>query len=304
MIQGTNCLLDFPGGGGPQNACPSLTPKIVDYTPTTNCAGIEIPAEAAMFARGNSTIFERQEAGAACSLNPGGSGVTISVTNGPTAGPTCASSCGGTVCSGYWCSPKPTGPPPGYQDPKDPSSGGATASTTTVTGGFGNTTPLTSQKPTTTPATPLTSKKPTTTPSTPTTPLTSTKPTTTPSTPAPSNTFDIYYWICGGLINGFDELTIGPDGGDFCASGGSQFTLNGHTGMLVIATGETFTICGRALEVGTIASNGNFAVQDPKASVPAGTCTSLSLPDTTSSCQWSATSCAVEKKYHCDSVVC
>lgn len=60
---------------------------------------------------------------------------TISVASGPTAGPTCdgaSTACGGTLCSGYWCTATPTGDPPGYLDPKDPSSNGYTASTTTV----------------------------------------------------------------------------------------------------------------------------------------------------------------------------
>ncbi|KAI0490352.1 pectin lyase fold/virulence factor [Xylaria cf. heliscus] len=62
------------------------------------------------------------------------SGSVISFIPGPTASPTCASGtgCGGHLCSGYWCMPSPTGYPPGYQDPKDPSSGGYTAPTTTI----------------------------------------------------------------------------------------------------------------------------------------------------------------------------
>ncbi|KAL6789689.1 pectin lyase fold/virulence factor [Trichoderma sp. SZMC 28012] len=62
-------------------------------------------------------------------------GTTISFTSGPTAGPTCkggTTACGGTICSGYWCTPSPTGYPPGYQDPKDPSSGGYSAPTTSI----------------------------------------------------------------------------------------------------------------------------------------------------------------------------
>ncbi|KAI2471682.1 pectin lyase fold/virulence factor [Annulohypoxylon bovei var. microspora] len=62
-------------------------------------------------------------------------GTTISFTSGPTAGPTCvggSTACGGTLCSGYWCTPTPTGYPPDYQDPKDPSSGGYSAPTTSI----------------------------------------------------------------------------------------------------------------------------------------------------------------------------
>ncbi|KAH9238229.1 glycoside hydrolase family 55 protein [Colletotrichum gloeosporioides 23] len=83
-------------------------------------------------------------------------GSTLSFTPGPTAGPTCggaSTACGGTICSGYWCNPNPTSAPPGYQDPKDPSSGGYSAPTTTI--GPGTTT---TQPPTTPPTdeTPLT----------------------------------------------------------------------------------------------------------------------------------------------------
>jgi hypothetical protein len=73
-------------------------------------------------------------------------GTTISVTPGPTAGPTCAgasTACGGTLCSGYWCTPEPTGYPPGYQDPQDPSSGGYSAPTTTISSSSSQTTTTT-----------------------------------------------------------------------------------------------------------------------------------------------------------------
>ncbi|KAK8080204.1 hypothetical protein PG997_008022 [Apiospora hydei] len=69
---------------------------------------------------------------------------TLAFTPGPIAGPTCAggasTACGGTVCAGYWCDPRPSGPRPGYQDPKDPRSGGYSAPTTTVGGGGSTTT--------------------------------------------------------------------------------------------------------------------------------------------------------------------
>ncbi|KAH7311222.1 pectate lyase superfamily protein-domain-containing protein [Stachybotrys elegans] len=62
-------------------------------------------------------------------------GTTLSLKSGPTAGPTCrggSTACGGTICSGYWCDPTPTLPPPGLRDPKDPNSGGHEAPTTTI----------------------------------------------------------------------------------------------------------------------------------------------------------------------------
>ncbi|WYZ39454.1 hypothetical protein EsH8_III_001368 [Colletotrichum jinshuiense] len=57
---------------------------------------------------------------------PDAGGTILSFTPDPTAGPICpgaSAACGGTICSGYWCNPTPTGPPPGYQDPKDPTLG-------------------------------------------------------------------------------------------------------------------------------------------------------------------------------------
>ncbi|KAH6856895.1 pectin lyase fold/virulence factor [Chaetomium sp. MPI-CAGE-AT-0009] len=83
-------------------------------------------------------------------------GTELSFTSGPTAGPTCAggasTACGGTVCSGYWCDPTPTGAPPGFQDPKDPSSGGYEAPTTTI----GEPSSTTTSSDPGTPTTPLT----------------------------------------------------------------------------------------------------------------------------------------------------
>ncbi|KAI3317157.1 pectin lyase fold/virulence factor [Xylariaceae sp. AK1471] len=62
-------------------------------------------------------------------------GAIITFTPGPNAGPSCrggSTACGGTICSGYYCDPTPTGAPPGFHDPKDPSSGGYEAPTTTI----------------------------------------------------------------------------------------------------------------------------------------------------------------------------
>lgn len=83
-------------------------------------------------------------------------GSVINFTPGPSASPTCASGtgCGGHLCSGYWCDPTPVGAPPGFHDPKDPSSEGHSASTTRI----GGSTPVVSTPqatPTTKPKTPL-----------------------------------------------------------------------------------------------------------------------------------------------------
>ncbi|KAI1424015.1 pectin lyase fold/virulence factor [Xylaria sp. FL1777] len=81
-------------------------------------------------------------------------GSVISFTPGPTPSPTCASGtgCGGQLCTGYWCLPSPTGYPPGFQDPKDPNSGGYSAPTTTI--GPTTTTSSTSTPPTSMPPPP------------------------------------------------------------------------------------------------------------------------------------------------------
>ncbi|KAH8711250.1 Glucan 1,3-beta-glucosidase [Beauveria bassiana] len=85
-----------------------------------------------------------------------GEGTTLDVTPGPAAGPTCpgtSSACGGTVCSGYWCTASPTGPPPAYQDPNDPNSGGYMAPTKTI--GTSEPPSGTGNPPSDTPTTPL-----------------------------------------------------------------------------------------------------------------------------------------------------
>ncbi|KAK3899572.1 hypothetical protein C8A05DRAFT_18009, partial [Staphylotrichum tortipilum] len=63
---------------------------------------------------------------------------TIAYTPGTTAGPSCnpaaRTACGGTLCSGYWCTlvPPPGIPPPGFRDPKNPNSRGYSAPETII----------------------------------------------------------------------------------------------------------------------------------------------------------------------------
>lgn len=103
----------------------------------------------------------KRQAGApgSCPASPSGgggdsSGQTISITTGATANPTCASGtgCGGKLCTGYFCNPSPTGVPPGFQDPKDPSASNTVSSTTITDKPTGTTAPPTTQ-PTTQPTT-------------------------------------------------------------------------------------------------------------------------------------------------------
>ncbi|KAF1993092.1 glycoside hydrolase family 55 protein [Amniculicola lignicola CBS 123094] len=100
----------------------------------------------------SSSVFaELYAALEAAEASEGGS--TISFTPGPSASPTCASGtgCGGHLCSGYWCDATPTSAPPGFHDPKDPSSDGFSASKTMI----GGTTTTPSATPTNKPKTPL-----------------------------------------------------------------------------------------------------------------------------------------------------
>lgn len=83
----------------------------------------------------------RQADGGSCPLLPdapssggdGGEAYTVSFTSGPAPSPTCASGsgCGGKVCTGFFCTPNPTGVPPDRHDPKDPN-GGSRVPTQTI----------------------------------------------------------------------------------------------------------------------------------------------------------------------------
>lgn len=132
-----NCLTN----PGDDENCPNLPADITSYTGQTTGS-----------CHSGAAIAGRDDTGV-CPASPnggGGGGTTVTVSSGPTASPTCASECGGVLCTGYWCTPSPTGDPPGYLDPNDPSSTGYTAPVTTV--------PVVSTAPpaTTTPPTPTT----------------------------------------------------------------------------------------------------------------------------------------------------
>ncbi|KAK3317422.1 pectin lyase fold/virulence factor [Cercophora scortea] len=130
------------------------------------------------------------------------SGTVISFTPGPAASPTCTSGtgCGGRLCSGFWCVPSPTGHPPAYQDPKDPSSGGFVAPISTI----GQTT------------TPPTSVKATSTSPPPPPPPTSTSPKPSPTFNQPPE-----FTLCDDAHR-CDAWTCPPDGHTpYCLPAGS-----------------------------------------------------------------------------------
>jgi hypothetical protein len=115
-------------------ACAGLNPDMSQMGPgesTGSCGSSSGPAAAAVAGL-------KRDDGASCPIGNGGpGGTTISFTSGPTAKPTCsaAGKCGGTLCTGFYCTPSPTGVPPDHQDPKDPNNG-KPVPTTTIDSGF------------------------------------------------------------------------------------------------------------------------------------------------------------------------
>ncbi|KAI0400578.1 hypothetical protein F4802DRAFT_601860 [Xylaria palmicola] len=70
------------------------------------------------------SLGSRQNEGESCPLLPGDDGQwhTIDFTDGPR--------CGGDLCTGFYCTPNPTGVPPDYRDPKDPNANNPVPTTT------------------------------------------------------------------------------------------------------------------------------------------------------------------------------
>ena len=120
-VKGGDCLVDPTLAGCPADmagrSISNLQPRGAD------CAS-----------SGRAGKSRRRQAGGSCPLvlNPGsGGGGSITYASG-TPSPTCVSGCG-TLCSGFYCLPNPTGTPPDYWDPEDPSHKTTTAPSTTTT---------------------------------------------------------------------------------------------------------------------------------------------------------------------------
>lgn len=129
-----NCLKDWedpqrtgPNGWDKKGSCEGLNPNMDEMgappEPVTGCSGGSNALAGSLAKRD----------GGSC---PIGGGRSITYTSGSIPKPTCAANgkCGGTLCTGYYCNPTPTGPPPDYQDPKDPNNG-KPVSTKTISGG-------------------------------------------------------------------------------------------------------------------------------------------------------------------------
>lgn len=122
-----NCLIDRPANDKDDLAlkCPKLRDDLKDQPegpPTDRC---EI-------------AFRKRQEGAAsgCGPGPGPAGPGHSLTFSSTAvrpSPTCTAGGCGSLCTGFYCNPRPTGVPPDYQDPKDPNND-RPRSTTRVSG--------------------------------------------------------------------------------------------------------------------------------------------------------------------------
>ena len=85
----------------PQDICPDILAKLNELDPNS-CK-----------------VAARGLVGSSCDLpgNGGGDGITYS--RGPPSPIPCTAHCG-TLCTGYYCDPNPTGDPPDFGDPNDP----------------------------------------------------------------------------------------------------------------------------------------------------------------------------------------
>ncbi|EEH21782.2 hypothetical protein PABG_03998 [Paracoccidioides brasiliensis Pb03] len=102
-----------------KGACPRIKPNLADET---NDGETVRPCRYDPGLRNSSKEFD----GSYCPLlpraGPGGHTVSFTSNGGAKASPTCVSGtgCGGHLCTGFFCSPMPTGVPPDRHDPKDP----------------------------------------------------------------------------------------------------------------------------------------------------------------------------------------
>ncbi|RWA03907.1 hypothetical protein EKO27_g11198 [Xylaria grammica] len=133
ITQSHSCLADWDtrtqwDDGG---ACSGLNPDMTKMGESESTGSCDA----------NGHPLSRRDAGGSCPLDPqggggsgsgSGTGISITFASGATASPTCASAggCGGTVCTGFYCTRLPTGVPPDFWDPKDPNNGQPVPTTT------------------------------------------------------------------------------------------------------------------------------------------------------------------------------
>jgi len=86
--------------------------------PSSSCR--QTPVVAKRDDLSDKSVVQRQEQGQNAKLDtcPAPGGTTITYSPGAPS-PTCSGNCG-TICTGYFCNPTPTGEVPGFHDPEDP----------------------------------------------------------------------------------------------------------------------------------------------------------------------------------------
>ena len=144
QVKDKNCLVDWPNrakwDADLKKACGDLTENIPDLKiqeSALSCDSADL-----LGIKPGDTLKKRadgddDESPRGCSPDdPNDSdGKTISYTSsGSITSPTCSggANSGGTLCTGYYCTPRPTGPPPDFGDPNDPNNGLPPPSQSTV----------------------------------------------------------------------------------------------------------------------------------------------------------------------------
>ncbi|EER43715.1 exo-beta-1,3-glucanase [Histoplasma capsulatum H143] len=118
----------------PHGNCPRIKPVLADETNEGETV------EPCRYDPGFLDNSQKQFDGTYCPrlprADPGSHTVSFTSKGGVKPAPTCASGtgCGGHLCTGFFCSPMPTGVPPDRHDPKDPNASSQVPTTTRTTG--------------------------------------------------------------------------------------------------------------------------------------------------------------------------
>ncbi|KAI1325288.1 glycoside hydrolase family 55 protein [Xylariaceae sp. FL0255] len=143
VITSHSCLSDYDtiSSWDTINACSGLNPNMFEMGPgedTGSCGA-------------DDQVAARDDGGTCPSLSVTNGAPTITFASMSTPSPTCteATGCGGTICTGFYCTPNPTGVPPDYMDPQDPNNGQPVQTTVIGTWWTAPTTTTTFTSPTT-----------------------------------------------------------------------------------------------------------------------------------------------------------
>ncbi|ERS99609.1 uncharacterized protein SPSK_09324 [Sporothrix schenckii 1099-18] len=116
-----NCLLDAPSANGNDwsQVCPTLEDNLAAQPDGPSADSCAYQPARVNHARG----IHQHDAPNSCGWPGDSDAQSISFTPSSVAGPICTAGGCGTLCTGYYCAPHPTGTPPDFQDPKDPNNG-------------------------------------------------------------------------------------------------------------------------------------------------------------------------------------